>query len=155
MKTAVASILVLSCATASADRLISIPQGNKIRFREVRLEGNWELRDRGGEQFYLGAGVTRDFEVEWHGIRERGGAIVGTLNLTYNFINPITDFAPGISVGVLDALDRTQDRRRGYFATTYRYGLDGENNQNVPMEVSLGVTVGEAIRPFVGVSLPT
>lgn len=120
----------------------------------MRLEADLELRSDETARYVVGYGLTREIEVEWTGLQEWGDGLAGSMNLGYNFINPITDFAPGFTVGVLDVLDRSPDRRRGYFSATYRYGLDGENNQDVPMELSIGLTSGEAVRPFVGVSLP-
>lgn len=146
--------MLLTSAVTHADRLINIPQGNKIKFNSIRLEADWDLRSNETGRYAVGYGLTREIEVEWTGLQEWGSETAGSANLCYNFINPITDFAPGFSVGVLDALDRSADRRRGYVSATYRYGLDGENNQDVPMELSIGFTSGEAVRPFVGVSLP-
>lgn len=141
--------LVLIASFASAERLFFIPTGTKILFNRARLE---VMADPRGEapRYWLGYGLTRDIDIEF--TSERAGNV--SLNASYNLLTALTDFSPGLSVGVLDAFNRSPEKRRGFLAVTYRYGLDEAQNQNVPLEVHAGFTVGDYTRPFVGAQLP-
>jgi hypothetical protein len=74
--------------------------------------------------------------------------------VAYNYILPITDVSPGISVGLNDVLNRTRDGRSAYLAWTHRYGNIGELNQNVPTEFTMGVSSQQSGPFFVGLTVP-
>ena len=140
-------------AVAAADRLITIPTGRKLPYGTVRYEFRSEGKQRGTREHLLAAGIGTSFELEartsWLD-KDRGA---GTFDLAYNVISPIPDLSPGISFGVQDALDQTEDRRRFYTALTFRpYFITA--NGDVPGEVTLGIMQGEYTHPFVGVGIP-
>jgi hypothetical protein len=77
----------------------------------------------------------------------------GTFDFAYNLIAPVAALSPGISIGMLDALNETTDGRRTYFAITFRQLLDvGEKGANG--EVTMGVQFGNINSGFVGASIP-
>lgn len=143
----------LLASISSADRLINIPTALKVRYNQARFEYKWEPTKRENDRGYLGVGVTRDLEVEAI-FESRSMERIGSLNLTYQYLVPIVDTAPGLAIGVQDAMDRTPDRRMYYLAFTHRYGLDGQHNSMVPLEFTLGFAFGKRSGVFTGVSLP-
>lgn len=153
MRPVIVVALLGGAALASADRLITVPTGRKLPFGTVRYEFRAEPKQRGNEEHLFAAGIGTSFEIEartsWLE-QDRGS---GTFDLAYNFIAPIPDLSPGISVGVQDALDQTEDRRRVYAAITFRpYFITA--NGDVPGEVTVGILQGEYTHPFVGVGIP-
>lgn len=138
---------------ASADRLITIPTGRKLRESEVRLETQFEPASRRTVRNYVGVGLPRGFEVELRSFGQTGVSTLGTFDLSYNFQPPIIDLAPGFSVGVLDVYNRTDEGRRAFFAVTSREGL-ALDALNLSADITLGVTIGRQDLPFVGLSLP-
>lgn len=153
MRPVIVVALLGFAALASADRVISVPTGRKLPFGTIRYEFRAEPVQRGNEEHLFAAGIGTSFEIEartsWLE-KDRGS---GTFDLAYNLIAPIPDLSPGISFGVQDALDQTQDRRRFYAAITFRpYFITA--NGDVPGEVTLGIFQGEYTHPFVGVGIP-
>lgn len=146
-------VLAVLPVLASADRLILAPTGNKIRFGQARLESMF-TPDGDQNRWFLGYGVTKEIELEVTSERFRSGVYRNSLNASFNLMNPLTDFAPGVSFGVTDALDNTADGRRTYLAVTFRLGLDGDYNQDAPMEATVGFAYGRGFSPFVGVMIP-
>ncbi len=143
--------LALTTGTASADRLITIPLGRKVTYRTMRLDSFAEIAHGRTIDYYLGLGVTPDIEFAIKGEKLPGGSLRSTFDISYNYIAPIVNQAPGISVGVQDVLNQTRDHVRVYAAITWRIGLD---TGNVPLETTLGVAQGRRLTPFVGVQLP-
>lgn len=139
-------------AGAFADRLIVVPVATKLLYRMYRLEVRTDGDDR--TWTHVGVGLTREMEVEFQMERLSPNRWVGTLDFAYNFMVPIVDTVPGVSVGLRDVFDRTGEGRFGYLALTQRIGLDGDYNSSTPMEVTLGAKFGRRSSPFVGVSLP-
>lgn len=148
-----ALLTILAPCLSQADRLISVPLGRKLPYRTARVEFMGEPYRGGVFESYVGLGVATAFDVEIRTQRLRGVKGYNAVDLSYNVIGPIPDFAPGISVGVQDVADATSDGRRFYTAVTYRqsnYTLNGE----VPGDITLGAFVGVHSSAFVGVSLP-
>jgi hypothetical protein len=76
-----------------------------------------------------------------------------TVDAAYNLVAPVASLSPGISVGILDALNETQDGRRTYVAFTFRELLDvGDKGANG--EATMGIQFGRINSGFVGVMLP-
>lgn len=136
-----------------ADRQIFIPTGDKIPFQTMRLEYLWLNRPGSAFDAWAGFGVTKDFEAELQLERLDSNAAVGTFNLAYSFVSPITDTVPGLAIGVRDGLNRTEVGRQFYAAATYRVGTAGEAGAD-HLDATLGVGVGRRTVPFVGVMLP-
>lgn len=148
---ALALPMVLACAsTTIADRLIEIPVGKKIPFGIVRAEAMFDLRSSERNRFYLGVGLSTQFDLEVMTDRLDLGDRLTTFDASYIFTTAIPDLTPGISFGVKDALDETPERRRFYAAITYRIGADGD----VPLEVTVGGASNSRQPIFAGASLP-
>lgn len=147
---ALALVLPLS---ALADRLIFIPTATKLNYGSYRLEHVFDQRGGANSQTYLGLGVGLAFDMAVTSGDIQGGDDV-SVDFAFHVLDPIVNLAPGFSVGVVDAMDRTADGRRMYIATTYRSGLDGPFNAFTPAEVTLGVFMGSRNAMFVGVQLP-
>ena len=150
-------LLALTLGVASAclaDRVITVPMGRKIPFRSFKIDSFAELsRARTWDRF-VGVGVTPEIEVDYHGERVGGGPIRDTFDFSYNYVSPLINQAPGISVGVQDVLNRTRDGRQVYLAVTWRQAADNIGMGNVPFEVTLGISQGRRLLPLVGVNLP-
>lgn len=137
------------CTSANADRLISIPTGKKLPFDEVRAEfvfGGKPAYDRG----YLGMGIGLQFDAELLYERLSPNPAFVSFNFAYNYVTPVTDLSPGVSVGVRDALNRTADGRAFYVATTFRIATD----TNAPAELTIGGGTQSLRGFFVGAMLP-
>jgi hypothetical protein len=137
---------------ASADRVVLVPTGKKLLRGQIRLEALDRPGDRG--RVWLGTGLLQSFELEGVLSEERPGTWAGTFDFAYNHAPPFTDISPGISVGVMDALNRTEEGRALYLAVTYRYGNVGDLNQDVPTELTVGLWTRPQGLAFFGVSLP-
>jgi hypothetical protein len=150
----IAGIALIALAVpCRADRLINIPVGKKVPFGTVKLEAMADQKDLSkwygfldfGIDMYLDATIRTDIVAD--------SPRNATFDLGYNFISPMADTAPGISVGLLDAPNRTVDGRRIYLASTFRVVMQGYNSF-VPAEITLGGTLGKKDSPFVGMMLP-
>lgn len=138
---------------AFADRLILIPTATKLQYGTYRLEHLFDQRGSGHTQQYAGFGIGMSFDMALTS-GDLGGGHDASVDFAFHVLDPIVNFAPGVSVGVVDALDKTQDGRRGYVATTYRSGLDGAFNAFNPAEATLGVFFGSKNAWFAGAQLP-
>ncbi len=140
-------------AISFGDRIIDVPIGRSLTmgtFQYSDLEG----MNRGGVyDRYLAYSPLIGFEF---GARQRmrpseNGRM--TFDMSYNLVSPVAALSPGISVGMLDALNETNDGRRTYLAVTFRELLDvGDKGANG--EATLGIQFGHINSGFVGVSLP-
>ena len=148
-----AALALLLATAASADRLIRIPTGKKLLSDTYRLDFLTEpSRDR--TLGWLGAGLGHSFDLELTGESFDSNRIVSSLDFSYNYLVPITDFIPGLSFGVQDALGVTERGRSLYLAVTYRLGNYGEHNQDVPTELTIGFWDRREGVAFGGVNLP-
>jgi hypothetical protein len=147
--------LSLACASlCAADRLITIPLGRKIPFQNVKFDSFTELSSADSWDRFIGIGISPEFELDYHGERFRGGKMQDTFDFSYNYVAPIMNQAPGISVGVEDMLNRTVEGRRVYLAATWRMSVDSIGRGNLPLDATIGVSQGSRALPFVGVSIP-
>jgi hypothetical protein len=138
---------------AFADREVTVPQGKKIR------DGVWRVDTLFGPskdptRIWLGTGFAGSYDLEFTGIQDRERPWRVSLDASYNYSPPIIDVAPGISVGVQDAMNATPEGRALYVATTFRFGNVGELNQDVPTELTLGFWSRKEGVAFFGASLP-
>lgn len=149
-----APFVVLCLApTVWADREVTIPKGRKIRDGFVRFE-YLALPGERDAKAWLGTGFMKALEIELASERSRGEDWRTSMDLSYNYAPPILDISPGVSVGVQDVLNRSSEGRAAYLAVTYRYGNDGQFNQDVPTELTLGLWTRKTGAGFMGVSLP-
>ncbi len=144
-----AAFLILGVATgAVADRFLLTPTGNRIRPGTVRVES---LATAGRPaRSWLEAGITTNLDLGISHIAGRDAS----LDLTWNYLLPITDIAPGLSFGLLDLADKTPEGRAGYIAFTNYFGNIGDLNTDIPTEFTLGFWTRGKGQPFGSVSLP-
>jgi hypothetical protein len=148
------AFLALASSSALADDLIDIPTARKILFEDVRYEFRVDPDLRGSNQQFMGIGIGNSWELDLRDIHNPATAPVGTFDLAYNLLSAFPGgIAPGISFGVQDAANLTQDGRRFYAVTTLRNSMD-ELPGNVYCDVTLGFQIGSLTSPFVGVSMP-
>ena len=153
MRNLLAFILFLgSAAIANADRVILAPNAKKIPMGMLRIEHLFDQSDHGRFRTALGMGVTEAIDAEI--TYEQRNDKVFSIDLSYNFVPAVVGISPGISVGVRDALGKTEDGRFYYLAVTQKVGQLGEFNSDVPAEISLGLAFGDRNAPLVGVMLP-
>lgn len=141
-------------AWSAADRIILAPNALKVWNRNVRVEYMFEPSRSQNWGTYLAVGLTDNIEAEFILNHLEGRPTLGTFNASYQFIVPIVDTAPGLSIGVQDALDRTPERRMAYLAITQRFGLDGQYNSQTPLEITMGFGFGRRAGVFVGAMVP-
>lgn len=149
------AVTLLAVTSVHADRLLFIPTGKKLPQGTLRGEWLFDGGDRERNRFYLGAGVTRNLEVEFLTFSppRHGESRLDSFNLSYNYVDPVVGFVPGITLGIRDVLNRSEGRAL-FIATTYRIGLVGEFNSDTPAELTLGVGTKPYRGAFVGVTLP-
>ena len=131
-----------------------VPIGRKILAEHFRADYGWASNEPRNYRASLGAGVTKDLEVEFYLSRLEPDGVFGTFDVSYNALSPLMDYAPGISLGMLDVMDRTTLGRTGYLAVTWALGLDGSYNRQTPLDITIGVRVGRDSKGFVAASVP-
>lgn len=82
-----------------------------------------------------------------------GEDAVQTFDLGYNFVAPIPGFTPGISFGIQDVMNKTDDGRRPYMAVTFRPTFMTING-DFPADITLGAYIAANRSVFVSGSLP-
>jgi hypothetical protein len=150
-------ILALSLGIAGlavADRLITIPLGRKVPFGRVKLDSFMELSPSHACDRFIGVGVSPEIEIDYHGEGSKNGPNRDTLDFSYNYVTPITNQSPGLSVGLRDIANRTRQGRQFYLAATWRMAVDTVGRGNLPLEATIGFMQGSRALPFVGVSIP-
>jgi hypothetical protein len=142
---------VATCA--HADRLFSIPMGRSLPKGTYRFEQLSSATNRfAKEQFFAFVPIS-ELEIELQR-RERSFESNGIgVNLSYNLFTPIAGLSPGISVGVLDSLNETALRRRGFIAITFRDLFDVSQNGEYG-DVTFGYQFGSKTAGFIGCQLP-
>lgn len=148
------ALCLATCALTHADRFILAPLGKKVPFGAIKVEHMLLGGDDAKYTDRFGFGITTFFDGEIVSDRMDGRSTQTSLDLSFNYTDPIVDLVPGVSIGVQDVANRTPDGRRFYWVTTYYLGLDGAYNQNTPMEFTLGYTAGSRTGAVIAVSLP-
>lgn len=136
-----------------ADRLIFTPLGQKIPHNKAKLEF-LSVPSRDVAFGWVGVGVTNQFELELSGESYDSDKIDFGVNLSFNYISPIVDISPGISLGFQDITNNTADGRSAYLAVTYHFGNIGEFNQNEPTIFTLGLSSRDQGFAFFNFALP-
>lgn len=141
------------CCLAFGDRVIDVPTGKSISKGIVILSAMEATNQKGSYDRYLAYSPLKGFEFAVRQRMRPNESGDTTLDFAYNIVTPVASVAPGISVGMLDALDETVDGRRTYLALTFRELLQvGDRGANG--EVTMGVQFGHLNTGFVGVMLP-
>ncbi|MBS1713523.1 MAG: hypothetical protein JST30_04225 [Armatimonadetes bacterium] len=153
MRLVVCLVVVGAAVAVRADRDITVPLGRKLLDGTVRLEYTGVPGERDARA-WLGTGFLKAYELEFSLERTKTQDWSASFDLSYNYTPPIVDVAPGLSVGVQDVLNRSENGRAAYLAMTYRYGNEGALNQDVPTELTFGLWSRSSGLAFVNVSLP-
>lgn len=148
-----AGFIALAATQALADRIIFLPAGRKLASNSARLE-ILTTPSRDNAYGWLTYSPNKTFEFELSGENLNTDNLVLGFNGSYTYTNPVTDIAPGISFGFIDAFNNTKDGRALYAALTYRLGNDGELNQFLPTELSFGIWSKESSLFYVGAEFP-
>lgn len=149
LRAALAAACLSAACLSFADRTVFSPKGTKLISDSIKVETLFSERER---YSWFSIGVSRQWELEAGNFFENGRSRT-SLSAVYNLALPIMDITPGISFGIVDASNDTQDGRAVFVAVTYWYGNYGELNQDVPTELSFGAwtRTGGA---FVSTSIP-
>ncbi|MCO5295630.1 MAG: hypothetical protein M9921_02105 [Fimbriimonadaceae bacterium] len=151
MRATLAVLAVAWAATGTADRLILIPTGSKLPFRTFRTEHLFDTEMRTSQGQYYGLGIGKSFDAA---VVTGDEGHEATFDFSFSYLDPVVNYAPGLTLGMVDALDRSEEGRRLFVAITYRSGLDGAFNSSTPAETTLGAFFGSRNAFFVGASLP-
>lgn len=145
-------VLLMSvvCGAALADRVILTPNGTRLRPGTIRLE---TMATAGQPaRSWLEAGITTNIDLGLSWVAESGRS--PSLDLTWNYLLPITDITPGLSVGVIDFANESPEGRAAYLALTQYFGNLGDRNMDIPTEFSLGVWSRNKGQVFASIVLP-
>lgn len=154
MRVALTLLCIGSCVFASADRLILIPTGKKLLKGRIYTEwlGSGDKREK--SRFFLGTAIGDSFDAELE-YQDGAGLRRGlTGSFTYNYIVPVTDITPGISVGIRDIMNRTSFGRFVYLAATFRVGSEALFYSDAPIEFTVGCGTKPLRGAFLGISIP-
>jgi len=154
MRASLLLIVLLLSGLAHADRLILAPLGKKIPYGTIRLEHLFDQAERDSYRTAMAVGVTESIDAELTYENRNDRRRVLSYDVSYNVLPPLTNFAPGISVGLRDGVGKSQDGRFAYLAATYRFGQLGRYSQDTSAEVTLGLSQGDRSSAFVGVLMP-
>ena len=146
------SLLILG-GVCHADRIFKIPTGRKLLQNEAKADiYNIASKDFTYGWVQFSPSATWEFGVSGENLDTEN--IVWGFNASYTLVNPITDVAPGLSFGMLDLGNDTEDGRTAYVAVTYRIGNEGLLNQFLPTDFTFGFWSREDSFAFVGAELP-
>jgi hypothetical protein len=147
MKPLLCLLACLAACSGFADRLIITPTATRPSAGTLKLES---LLSKGeASRWFLEGSLGTNWEA---GVQLYGGK--PTFGISYSYLLPIIDLTPGITVGALDLLDETPERRAAYLAFTFNLGNLGDLNQDVPTEFTLGFWTRTGGTFFAGTSLP-
>lgn len=120
----------------------------------IKIEGLLEQSRNRNSRYYIGAGITDAIDAHITGEVFDGRRMRTSIDVSYNYIPPITGIGPGLSFGIQDALGVTRDGRRFFIAITNRDGYVDTVSGSVPAEITIGGYFGAINAPFIGASLP-
>ncbi len=144
---------MIASSSAFCDRIMFLPAGRKISENSFRLDVlTTPSRDRAYGWFTYSPNRTYEFEV--YGENLNTDRLDLGFNMSYSITNPITDLAPGIRFGFLDGFNQTDEGRTIYGAITYRLGNDGELNQFLPTDLTIGIWSRKESLMYVAAELP-
>lgn len=105
------------------------------------------------DQLRIGIPVGEVFDLEIAGISSRGQKVRVQLNGSYQFMVPVPDVSPGVSVGIQDIGGQTKFGRSAYLALTYKTG-QATDSSDVPAELTVGLGTNRFRGIFLGMMLP-
>lgn len=146
-------MLATLAGSAFAERLIQIPVGRKVPEGSVSFDA-LSTPGRDFTRAWFTVGATDQVEAEVYFESLDSDQITPTIGLSYNYLVPVTDFVPGLSLGVLDALNETEDGAFPYVSVTYQIRNYAPANQGTPSKLTLGFGFNNKRAAFLGVELP-
>jgi hypothetical protein len=153
MRGIVTLVVVGFGAMSFGDRIVDVPIGRSLQMGTFQISDMEGMNQGSVHDRYVAYSPLHGFEF---GIRQRtrpSETDKVTADFAYNIVAPVAALSPGISVGMLDALNATVDGRRTYVAVTFRELLDvGQKGSNG--EATMGIQFGHINSGFVGVNLP-
>jgi hypothetical protein len=148
------SCSLLLAQQAFADRILFVPTGEKLRLGELKVSGVFSTDSSRQVELRLGAGVTRELEFSLSHFSAKNQSSRQSFSASYTFIDAIPEFSPAISVGIEDALNKSDRGRSLYLALSTTSYLDSVFPLSIPLQVTLGTGTGELSGVFGGVRLP-
>ncbi|MFZ4507417.1 MAG: hypothetical protein ACOYON_06950 [Fimbriimonas sp.] len=149
-------LLVMVCglaSLASADRLINVPTARKVLKGIARYEISYQGAADESVMHRLAYGVDSSVDVEFRTGVLSDPRLNSTFNAGYQYLAAVPGVSPGISMGIVDALNRSDEGRKLFVALTFReavYTPTGESN----LDITLGVFALARSAGFVGLYLP-
>lgn len=154
MRRTLLAALIFASSHCHADREFLTPKGTKLLSSTFRIEEILNLRSPRRSLSYLGAGIGPAIDCELL-IEKFGNKIRPlTLDASYNVFPAVADISPGISLGFQDLANQTFEGRAIYLAATWRFNMEGDWNQNTPLEFTLGLGTGRYRGVFYNFRLP-
>jgi hypothetical protein len=149
------SLITLCVALSTqADQLITVPNAHKIPEKSIRAEYLFAAGVDKDIRTFFGYGIDRSFEIDLTSRTFEHGGTKASFDLSYSITDPFVNYVPGLTVGIVDALNNTPEGRRFYVATSYDIGQSGQHSGNTPMEVTIGAFGGSYSGPFVAITIP-
>lgn len=145
--------MIGASAAGWADRVVTVPRGDKVRDGAFQLV---TLFDRGSERFdhRFTVGFGQAYEIELSSTAGSTGPARGTLGFSYNFLPAFIDLSPALTFGVDDLADQLPGGPSFWATALFRLSLDGDYNYDVPLEFTLGAGTGRYRGLFLAVNLP-
>lgn len=139
-------------SVASADRLIEIPTGKLLYPERMAIEAGVLAGAPSRERVLVNFRIGDLWEVQ--GARTGFDSRLEVYNLQYSLYPEIPGYAPGVSVGVVDALNRTAQGRGYFMAISYGIAALGETPLDHDLRVHLGFGGGSLSSFFLGFDVP-
>lgn len=147
--------LMLIAGSASAERLVFLPTGERYADGEVRTEWLIEGNALGNRYGFVGFGFLNSFSGE---IRFENGRNTRrdttSFDLSYNLLPAIPDAGFGISVGVLDVTNQSRKGRSGFVALTARFNNFESYNSRTSADLTIGLGTGRFDGIFIATRIP-
>jgi len=147
-------LAVASLGAVHADYVVRVPNARKVLYNEYKADCMWEAGTKTNVRTWLAYGLTPEIEFTLTGETISPRDTICSVDLGYSIAYPFVNKFPGLCVGVIDALNSSEDGRHFYLATSYDIGMIGQYNRDTPMTVALGAFFGSMNGPFVGVVIP-
>lgn len=135
-----------------ADRVLEIPTGRAIYPERVRIETGFLGGGRKQERWSLHwRPLTR---LELYGERRGFEGHTDLFGFQYTLFPELPGYTPGISVGVWDVADHSQEGRGAYVALSYGLPTLGATPLDHDLRVHVGFGMGGMPRFFLGFEIP-
>ncbi|MCL6623783.1 MAG: hypothetical protein K6T17_04075, partial [Fimbriimonadales bacterium] len=102
------------------DQIFFLPTGYTLQPQEVRFLWLSPTKAQREKVALIGVGVVHNWEVNGLWEEKKSGDKTVSLNIQHSIVQPYPDLFPGISVGVLDLFNETEEGRSFYVAGTWQ-----------------------------------